>query len=114
MVLVHRKGAVKAEGLVTIPGSMATSSFICEGLKPAQSFNTCSHGAGRVMGRNQANRTITHEQAVEAMEGIVFNVRKGDYDEMPMVYKDIDRVIEAQSDLVRPLHRLLPLAVVKG
>jgi tRNA-splicing ligase RtcB len=99
---------------VTIPGSMATSSYICEGLRPAQSFNTCSHGAGRVMGRNQANRTISHDEAVEAMRDVVFNVRKGDYDEMPMVYKDINRVIEAQADLVRPLHRLLPLAVVKG
>ncbi len=114
MVWVHRKGAVKAEGLVTIPGSMATSSYICEGLSPPQSFNTCSHGAGRVMGRKQANRTIQHDAAVEAMQHVVFNVRQGDYDEMPMVYKDINRVIEAQSDLVRPLHRLLPLAVVKG
>ncbi len=113
-VWVHRKGAVRAEGLVTIPGSMATSSYICEGLNPPQSFNTCSHGAGRVMGRNQANRTIAHAAAVEAMRDVVFNVRQGDYDEMPMVYKDINRVIAAQSDLVRPLHVLKPLAVVKG
>jgi tRNA-splicing ligase RtcB len=111
---VHRKGAVKAEGLVTIPGSMGTASYICEGRRPEQSFNTCSHGAGRVMGRNQANRSISHEEAIRAMEHVVFNVRSGDYDEMPMVYKDINRVVEAQADLVLPLHRLLPLAVVKG
>lgn len=113
-LMIHRKGAVRAEGFLTIPGSMGTASYICEGLSPRESFNTCSHGAGRVLGRKQANRTITHDQAVEAMKNVVFGVRDGDYDEMPMAYKDIDRVITQQSDLVRPLHRLLPLAVVKG
>lgn len=113
-VLVHRKGAVKAEGLVTIPGSMGTASYIGEGLRPAESFNTCSHGAGRLLGRKEANRTTTHEEAVEAMDHVVFSVREGDYDEMPRAYKDIDAVMAAQSDLVRPVHRLLPLAVVKG
>ena len=113
-VLVHRKGAVKAEGLVTIPGSMGTASYIAEGLKPQESFNTCSHGAGRVLGRKQANKAITHEQAEAAMSDVVFGVRQGDYDEMPQAYKDIDAVIAAQADLVRPVHRLLPLAVVKG
>jgi tRNA-splicing ligase RtcB (3'-phosphate/5'-hydroxy nucleic acid ligase) len=113
-VLVHRKGAVKAEGLVTIPGSMGTASYIAEGLRPTESFNTCSHGAGRRLGRKQANRQITHEQAEVAMSDVVFGVRQGDYDEMPMAYKDIDAVIAAQADLVKPVHRLLPLAVVKG
>lgn len=113
-LLIHRKGAVKAEGLVTIPGSMGTSSYICEGLKPKESFNTCSHGAGRVLGRKQANALITHEQAVEAMQHVVFGIKQGDYDEMPMAYKDIDKVIEYQSDLVKPLFKLRPLAVCKG
>jgi tRNA-splicing ligase RtcB len=113
-VLVHRKGAVKADGLVTIPGSMGTASYIGEGLRPVESFNTCSHGAGRQLGRKEANRTITHEEAESAMSHVVFGVRQGDYDEMPRAYKDIDAVIAAQSDLVRPVHRLLPLAVVKG
>jgi tRNA-splicing ligase RtcB len=111
---VHRKGAVKAEGLVTIPGSMGTASYICEGLSPVESFNTCSHGAGRVMGRKEANRAITHAEAVAAMQHVVFGVREGDYDEMPRCYKDIDAVVAAQSDLVRPVHRLEPMAVVKG
>ena len=113
-LLIHRKGAVRAEGLVTIPGSMGTASYIGEGLLPAASFETCAHGAGRVMGRKEAKRTITHEQAVEQMSHVVFGVRAGDYDEMPVAYKDIDEVMVAQADLVRPVHRLLPLAVVKG
>ena len=71
-------------------------------------------GAGRLMGRKEANRAITHAEAVEAMQHVVFGVRKGDYDEMPRCYKDIDAVVVAQSDLVRPVHRLEPLAVVKG
>lgn len=113
-LLIHRKGAVRADGLVTIPGSMGTASYIGEGLLPAQSFETCSHGAGRVLGRNQANKAISHDVAVESMQHVVFGVRTGDYDEMPAAYKDIDAVMSAQADLVRPLHRLLPLAVVKG
>lgn len=111
---VHRKGAVKAEGLVTIPGSMGTASYIGRGLNPTESFNTCSHGAGRVLGRRQANRQITHEEAVASMSHVVFGVRQGDYDETPMAYKDIEQVMRDQADLVEPVHRLTPLAVVKG
>ncbi len=113
-VMIHRKGAVKATGLVTIPGSMGTASFIGEGLTPRESFNTCSHGGGRVMGRGEAKRTITHERAVESMADVEFEVRKGQYDEMPDAYKNIDEVMAAQADLVRPLYRLSPLTVVKG
>ena len=113
-LVIHRKGAVKAEGLVTIPGSMGTSSYICKGLTPAESFNTCAHGAGRAMGRKEANRTITHEQAVEQMKDVVYGVRKGDYDEMPTAYKDVDVVVASMPDLVEPKYRLTPLAVVKG
>lgn len=113
-LMIHRKGAVKAEGLVTIPGSMGTASFIGEGLASPESFNTCSHGAGRRMSRTEAKKTITHEQAVKSMGDVVYGVREGDYDEMPAAYKDIDEVMAAQSDLVTPLYRLTPLTVVKG
>ncbi|MBI2591858.1 RtcB family protein [Candidatus Saccharibacteria bacterium] len=113
-LLIHRKGAVKAEGRLSIPGSMGTASYICQGLKSAESFRSCSHGAGRTIGRREANRTFTYEQAVEAMKDIVFHVRQGQYDELPMAYKNIDRIIQLQSDLARPIHKLLPLAVVKG
>lgn len=111
---VHRKGAVKADGLVIIPGSMGTASYICEGLNNPESFGSCSHGAGRVMSRTVANKTITHERAVESMKNVVYGVRQGEYDEMPDAYKDVDAVIAAQADLVTPIHRLTPLAVVKG
>lgn len=111
---IHRKGAVHADGLVIIPGSMGTASYIGRGLANPESFETCSHGAGRVLGRKEASRTITHEQAVESMKHVVFGIREGDYDEMPMAYKDIDRVMANQSDLVEVLFRLTPLAVVKG
>ncbi len=125
-VLVHRKGAVKATGLVTIPGSMGTASYIAKGLTPVESFNTCSHGAGRAMGRRAANKMMAghHEEAVKMMEHVAFNVRNGDYDELPYVidedgkkhpvYKDIDAVMAAQNDLVEPVVRLEPVAVVKG
>ena len=113
-VIVHRKGAVKAEGLVTIPGSMGTASYICEGLRPRESFNTCSHGAGRVMGRKQANTQLSHEAVVASMAHVVYGVRHGEYDEAPQAYKDVDVVIAQQTDLVSPRFRLTPLAVVKG
>lgn len=113
-LLIHRKGAVKAEGLVTIPGSMGTASYIGEGRMPAESFNTCSHGAGRLLGRKQANRSIAHDDAVASMQHVVYGVRTGDYDEMPACYKDIEAVMAYQADLVTPVYRLEPLAVVKG
>jgi tRNA-splicing ligase RtcB len=113
-LLIHRKGAVRAKGRVTIPGSMGTASYIGEGLEELHSFHTCSHGAGRAMGRKEANRTISHEDAVASMSHVTYGVRTGRYDEMPMCYKPIDEIMEAQAELVRPVHRLVPLAVVKG
>ena len=113
-LLVHRKGAVKAEGLLSIPGSMGSASYICQGLKPAESFNSCSHGAGRTIGRREAKRRFSHEEAIKSMEKVVYHVRHGQYDELPMAYKDIDRVIKLQADLAKPLHKLIPLAVVKA
>jgi tRNA-splicing ligase RtcB len=113
-LLVHRKGAVEAKGFVTLPGSMGTASYIGQGLEPDESFRTCSHGAGRRLGRKKANSVISHDDAIESMRHVVYGVRQGEYDEMPACYKDIDSVMESQSDLVSPVHRLLPLAVVKG
>jgi tRNA-splicing ligase RtcB len=127
---IHRKGATRARENETgiIPGSMGTSSYIVEGLGNPASFMSCSHGAGRRLGRSQANQTLTLEECNAAMEGIVFD-RFGysrsrgrnpegkklyDLSEAPPAYKDIDAVIRAESDLVRPLVRLSPLAVVKG
>lgn len=111
---IHRKGAVQAKGLVTIPGSMGTASYIGEGLMNPDSFHSCSHGAGRVLGRAEANRTITHTEAVESVKHVVFGVKQGDYDEMPAAYKDIEKVMTNQADLVKPVYKLLPLMVAKG
>jgi tRNA-splicing ligase RtcB len=125
-VWVHRKGATSArENQVgIIPGSMGTPSYIVEGLGSIESFMSCSHGAGRVMGRMQASRSLTPEACDKAMDGIVYDrwnkLRKGktkgmyDLGEAPQAYKNIDTVIEAERDLIKPLVRLRPLAVVKG
>jgi tRNA-splicing ligase RtcB (3'-phosphate/5'-hydroxy nucleic acid ligase) len=121
-LVVHRKGATRAskglEGI--IPGSMGTASYIVRGKGNPDSFESCSHGAGRVMGRNEANRKLTFEQVRQSMKGIVLDTwpkgRKGkiDLSEAPAAYKDIDRVIAAQEDLIEVLVRLTPLGVVKG
>jgi tRNA-splicing ligase RtcB len=120
-VVVHRKGATQARkdqpGI--IPGSMGTSSYIVRGLGNRESFESCSHGAGRVMARGQANRTLTMEEVESAMGDIVFEIgtdRKGrpDLSEAPQAYKDIDTVIMAEHDLVEVVTKLQPLAVVKG
>ncbi|GMO26325.1 MAG: RtcB family protein [Termitinemataceae bacterium] len=125
---IHRKGATSARlgEMGIIPGSMGTSSYIVEGLGNELSFTSCSHGAGRRLGRSQANNTLTLEECDAAMGDVVydrfgFSKRKNadgkkmhDLSEAPLAYKDIDAVIEAESDLVKPLEKLLPLAVVKG
>lgn len=115
-VIVHRKGAIRAESgeLGIIPGSMGTPSYIVEGLGNEESFKTCSHGAGRVMSRKMANKLITREMADKAMEGIVHKGWRGDLSEAPMAYKDIEEVIANQKDLVKPVVKLTPLGVVKG
>ena len=121
-VVVHRKGATLArigqKGI--IPGSMGTPSYIVEGLGNPESFNSCSHGAGRVMGRMQASRTLTEVECDAAMAGVVFGrwgkTRKGglDFGEAPQAYKNIDAVIEAELDLIKPVVKLQPLGVIKG
>jgi tRNA-splicing ligase RtcB len=121
-VWVHRKGATSArEGQFgIIPGSMGTASYIVRGLGNPESFMSCSHGAGRCMGRKEASRTLTVEDCDRAMEGVVYGRwgtdRKGNIDlgEAPGAYKDIDTVIQAQDDLVNIVAKLRPLGVVKG
>lgn len=119
---VHRKGATQAKKgqLGIIPGSMGTPSYIVRGLGNPDSFESCSHGAGRTMGRKEASRRLSIEQCNEDMKDIVFGRwgkdRKGNIDlgEAPRAYKDIDTVIESQTDLVEPVVRLQPLGVIKG
>jgi tRNA-splicing ligase RtcB (3'-phosphate/5'-hydroxy nucleic acid ligase) len=121
-VWVHRKGATRAfKGeLGVIPGSMGTTSYIVRGLGNLESFQSCSHGAGRKMGRGAFSRTHTVEECDREMEGIFFGGwgkgRKGqpDLSEAPGAYKDIDAVMAAQADLVKPVVALRPLGVMKG
>lgn len=115
-VWVTRKGAVLArEGVLgIIPGSMGARSFIVRGLGNADSFHSCSHGAGRVMSRSEANRTFTVEDHVEATRGIECRKDKGVLDETPKAYKDIESVMAAQSDLVEVVHTLKQVVCVKG
>jgi tRNA-splicing ligase RtcB len=118
--IVHRKGAVHAGAgeTVLIPGSMGTASYIGEGLGNEQSFETCQHGAGRVLGRNAAKRLKSSAEVFAEMAdwGIEFvsNEPKSAAEEAAFAYKDIDEVMALSADLVRPVTRLRPLGVVKG
>ena len=116
-VLVHRKGATKASlGLRgIIPGSMGTASYIVTGLGNAESFSSCSHGAGRKMGRKEAQRTLNLEEEQNRMSNVIHGLwSTNDLDEAPGAYKDIDVVMENQKDLVEVAVRLTPLMVIKG
>ncbi|MCK5715264.1 MAG: RtcB family protein, partial [Nitrosomonadaceae bacterium] len=116
-VLVHRKGATKAtaglDGI--IPGSMGTSSYIVKGLGNPESFMSCSHGAGRRMGRKQAKRTLVLDDELSKMDGIIHGIQSAnELDEAPGAYKDIDVVMDNQKDLVDISVKLSPLGVIKG
>ncbi len=118
-VVVHRKGATKAtKGLVgIIPGSQGTCSYIVEGLGNPESFKSCSHGAGRKMGRKDACRRLNLQEEKKKLDdkGIVHGIRNvSDLDEASGAYKDIDVVMENQKDLVKILVKLEPLGVIKG
>jgi tRNA-splicing ligase RtcB len=118
-VIVHRKGATSARKGETgiIPGSQGTKSYIVKGLGNPESFESCSHGAGRKMGRKQAVRELDLKAEAAALDklGVIHALRnKSDLDEAPGAYKDIDVVMENQKDLVEIAVELTPLAVVKG
>lgn len=140
-LVVHRKGAVKTVEVeasakplvagmraeVTIPGSMQTGSYIGLGKPNVLALNTCSHGAGRRLGRKQAQRERAAEEAAfgvpyasmrdqMALQGIELVTPEGSdvVDEGGFAYKDIENVMRYQADLVEPVVRLTPLGVVKG
>lgn len=127
---VHRKGAVCTGDAITdekgatsftsntviIPGSMGTSSYICTGIQSEEAFNSCSHGAGRALSRTEA-RQLDLKAEVEMMDrlGIVHGIRsKQDLEECPSAYKDINQVLQDEADLVNPIEKLTPIAVLKG
>lgn len=115
-VLVHRKGATRAfeNEAGIIPGSMGSSSFITRGRGNAFSFMSSSHGAGRALSRKAAQKKIAMDEFQRSMSGVVANLKRSMLDEAPQAYKDINAVMEAQADLVEIIHRLTPLASVKG
>jgi tRNA-splicing ligase RtcB len=118
-LMVHRKGATSArEGEIgIIPGSQGTKSYIVKGLGNPESFQSCSHGAGRKMGRRQAQRSLDLKTEVDRLnqQGILHAIKSPkDLDEAAGAYKDIQEVMHNQKDLVNILIELEPLAVVKG
>jgi tRNA-splicing ligase RtcB len=115
-IWVTRKGAVRVrEGeMGIIPGSMGAKSFLVRGKGHAESFHSCSHGAGRAMSRTEARRRFTLEDHLKDTEGIECRKDSEVIDETPRAYKDIDSVMAAQKDLVEVVHTLRQVLCVKG
>lgn len=118
-IMVTRKGAVRITptDLGIIPGSMGARSFIVRGKAGsalAESFCSCSHGAGRAMSRNEAKRRFTLEDHAAAVAGVECRLDEDVIDETPMAYKDIDAVMAAQADHVEIVHTLKQIVCVKG
>lgn len=115
-ILVTRKGAVRARqgDLGIIPGSMGARSYIVRGLGNAESFQSCSHGAGRVMSRTQAKKLVSLEEHAAAVAGVECRLDADVIDETPAAYKPIDAVMAAQADLVEIVHTLRQVVCVKG
>jgi len=115
-VWVTRKGAVRAGRgeLGIIPGSMGARSFIVRGLGHPESFESCSHGAGRRLSRGEAKRRISLDEHVRATKDVECRKDAGVLDETPAAYKDIDAVMAAQQDLVEVVHTLRQVVCVKG
>jgi tRNA-splicing ligase RtcB len=115
-LIVTRKGAVSAKRgeLGIIPGSMGARSYIVRGLGNPESFESCSHGAGRVMSRTAAQNRFTVEDHIAATAGVECRKDKGVIDETPAAYKDIDAVMAAQRDLVEIAYTLKQVLCVKG
>jgi tRNA-splicing ligase RtcB (3'-phosphate/5'-hydroxy nucleic acid ligase) len=118
-VWVHRKGATRAFAgeYGIIPGSQGSRSYIVRGLGNPQSFMSCSHGAGRVFGRKEAQRVLNLEEEIGKLNAqhILHSIRaRTDLEEAPGAYKDIGEVIAHQNDLIEVVVELQPLAVLKG
>lgn len=118
-LMIHRKGATSAKenepGI--IPGSQGSPSFIVRGKGNPESFCSCAHGAGRKMGRRQAQRALDLAKEQKHLNdlGVTHRLQSPrDLDEAPGAYKDIEEVMQLQNDLVEVVTRLQPLVVVKG
>lgn len=118
-VMVHRKGATLArkDTIGIIPGSQGTKSYIVKGRGNKDSYESCSHGAGRIMGRKQAEKTLNLEEEIKKLDdqNIIHSIRTTkDLDEATGAYKNIEEVMKNQEDLVEVIEKLTPLAVIKG
>jgi len=115
-VMLTRKGAVSAGlgEMGIVPGSMGAKSFIVRGLGNAESFCSCSHGAGRVMSRTAAKKQVSLDEHIAATAGVECRKDKSVIDETPAAYKPIEQVMQAQNDLVEVIYTLKQVVCVKG
>lgn len=115
-VWLTRKGAIRAMkgDLGVIPGSMGASSFIVCGLGNPESFFSCSHGAGRRLSRTQAKKQYTVKDLIAQTSGVECRKDRGVLDELPKAYKDINKVMQNQNDLVEVVHTLRQIVNIKG
>jgi tRNA-splicing ligase RtcB len=118
-VMIHRKGATLAreDTIGIIPGSQGTKSYIVKGKGNPESFNSCSHGAGRALSRSKAREKLNLEEEIKKLDdqGVIHSIRsQQDLDEAAGAYKSIDEVMANQEDLVEILVELTPLAVIKA
>ena len=112
-LIVHRKGATPAGAgvLGVIPGSMASPTFVARGKGNVESLNSASHGAGRVMSRHKAKESFNWKMVKPILDERGVKLISAGLDEVPMVYKNIEEVMAAQTDLVEPLARFFPRLV---
>jgi len=115
-VLVTRKGALRARkgDLGIIPGSMGARSYIVRGKGNPESFDSCSHGAGRKMSRSEAKRRFSVQDLERETQGVVCRKDAGVIDEIPSAYKDIEKVMANQNDLVEVVAGLKQVLCVNG
>lgn len=113
---IHRKGATHAEeGMMgVIPGNMRDGSFIVRGKGNPDSLWSSSHGAGRVLGRKEAKRTLILDEFVQEMKNIVSMATGETLDESPLAYKNINEVMDQQKDLVEIVTKVTPIINIKG
>jgi len=114
--IIHRKGATHADKdmMGVIPGNMKDGSFIVKGKGNPDSLNSSSHGAGRVLSRRQAKKTLSIDEFNKTMEGVVTNHTDATLDESPKAYKNIFEVMRLQEDLVEVIDRVIPTLNIKG
>ncbi len=112
-IIVHRKGATPAgeDAIGIIPGSMASATYIVRGLGNSESLNSAAHGAGRVMSRTKAKKSFKWKEVNKYLKERKVKLLSAGLDEVPMVYKDIHEVMNAQADLVEPLAIFQPRLV---